>query len=132
MKQQSGREEAPIVGAAPHRNGAPVSTRVFASVGCAGGREPPGVVSPAFDAAPSPDRGSAELAERFGEARTRREDVHTLRRDAEPLCHVHRDHEFGLAIDPHARRVPSGLSRINILAPRPADEWRPPWQWPLG
>ena len=113
LKQQVGRAEALAVAAAPHRNGAPVSTRLFASVRCASGREPAGVARPALDAAPSPDRGSAELAERLWEAWASREDVHALRRDAEPLGDVDGDHEVGLGVDAHEPRLASGLSRIN-------------------
>ena len=91
--------------AAPHRNGAPVSTRLFASVRRAGGREPAGVASPALDAAPSPDRGSTELAERLREAWAGGEDVHALRRDAEAPGDVDGDHELGLGVDLHDPKV---------------------------
>src|SRR5262249_49589131 len=59
-------------------------------------RDAPRLRRPTLDAAPAPDGGPTELAQRPGKARARGEDIHTLGRDPEPLGDVDRDHELRL------------------------------------
>ena len=73
------------------------------------GREAAGLASPTLDRAPAPDGRASELAEWLWEAGADREDVHSLRRDAQPLRDVDRDDELGPVVDPHASTIAQQL-----------------------
>src|SRR5581483_3171821 len=73
------------------------------------GRKATGLSRPTLDTAPAPDRRPTKLSDWLRKSGSCCEDVHTLRRDAEALRDVNRDHKFRSRIDLHGFERYPGL-----------------------
>ena len=94
-------------------------SRLCALLGRAGGRQATGLPRPPLDAAPAPDRGPAELAERLREARVRSRARLLAAARSRALRDVDRDHELGSRINLHVGNRSCGPLICNHLQRSP-------------